>query len=549
MKKIIILFITIISSVSYSQTAITDANFQTAINTCLSTNPVDGLCSDSEYGAMPDWDVSSVTDMALAFSDRTDFNGDISSWVTGDVTNMYQMFLNASSFNQPIGNWDVSSVSSFKQMFSTATSFNQNISSWVTSSANNMSYMFSNAFAFNQPLNNWDVSNVANMNFMFNNAPTFNQPLNDWDLSNMQYMEGMFRYATAFNQPLNDWDVSNVNIMGQMFINASAFNQDVSNWDITSVASMSIMFDSSGLSTDNYDGVLNSWSQQDVQFDVTLGVAGINYCNGANARQSLIDTYGWIITDDGLDCSTAITNANFYSAIDTCLSTNPVDGMCSDSEYGAMPDWDVSSVTDMSVAFNGRNDFNADISSWDVSMVTNMSYLFKNTTFNADISSWDVSSVTNMYQMFYLTTSFNQPIGSWDVSNVTDMSYMFYSASSFNQNISNWCVTNIASEPSEFSAESPLSESNKPVWGTCPTASVDDQNQLDISIYPNPTSDMVYIDGNYTQLKVVVYDILGKQVMNKSITNSIDISQLNKGVYILQLSDGAKLTTQRIIKN
>ena len=129
-----------------------------------------------------------------------------------------------------------------------------------------------------------------------------------------------------------------------------------------------------------------------------------------------------------------------------------------------------------------------------------------------------------------------------------DMDYMFFEATSFNQNISSWCVTNIDSEPTRFSTESPLSESNKPVWGTCPTASVDDQNQLDISIYPNPTSDMVYIDGNYSQLKVVVYDILGKQVKNKPITNSIDISQLEKGVYILQLSDGAKLTTKRIIK-
>ena len=70
-----------------------------------------------------------------------------------------------------------------------------------------------------------------------------------------------------------------------------------------------------------------------------------------------------------------------------------------------------------------------------------------------------------------------------------------------------------------------------------------------LSIYPNPSSDIVYIDGNYTQLKVVVYDILGKQVMKESITNSIDISQLEKGVYILQLSDGAKVSTQRIIKN
>ena len=82
-----------------------------------------------------------------------------------------------------------------------------------------------------------------------------------------------------------------------------------------------------------------------------------------------------------------------------------------------------------------------------------------------------------------------------------------------------------------------------------PSLSIDEENRLNVSIYPNPTSDIVYIEGNYSQLKAVVYDILGKQVMNEPITNSIDISQLEKGVYILQLSDGAKLTTQRIIKN
>ena len=39
------------------------------------------------------------------------------------------------------------------------------------------------------------------------------------------------------------------------------------------------------------------------------------------------------------------------------------------------------------------------------------------------------------------------------------------------------------------------------------------------------------------------------QVIKESITNSLDISQLEKGVYIIQLSDGAKLTTQKILKN
>jgi len=51
---------------------------------------------------------------------------------------------------------------------------------------------------------------------------------------------------------------------------------------------------------------------------------------------------------------------------------------------------------------------------------------------------------------------------------VTNMSSMFKSAIAFNQNISGWCVTNISSEPLDFSLNSALSESNKPVWGTCP---------------------------------------------------------------------------------
>ena len=211
--------------------------------------------------------------------------------------------------------------------------------------------------------------------------------------------------------------------------------------------------------------------------------------------------------------------------------------------------WDVSFVTTMDYMFNGASAFNQPIGEWVVSSVTDMEGMFAYaSTFNQPIGDWVVSSVINMVGMFAYASSFNQPIGDWDVSSVTDMNSMFYYASSFNQDISSWCVTNITSEPTQFSLNSPLLETNKPVWGTCPTASVDDQNQLDISIYPNPTSDIVFIEGNYSQLKVVVYDILGKQVINKSITNSIDISHLEKGVYILQLSDGAKVTTKRIIK-
>ena len=44
---------------------------------------------------------------------------------------------------------------------------------------------------------------------------------------------------------------------------------------------------------------------------------------------------------------------------------------------------------------------------------------------------------------------------------------MFSGASAFNQDLTGWCVTNITSEPENFAANSPLTEVNKPVWGTC----------------------------------------------------------------------------------
>ena len=66
---------------------------------------------------------------------------------------------------------------------------------------------------------------------------------------------------------------------------------------------------------------------------------------------------------------------------------------------------------------------------------------------------------------------------------------------------------------------------------------IEDNLLNDISIYPNPTKDILNFKGNYSEtLNVSVYDTLGKNILNKSlnINSTLDVSKLKSGLYILK---------------
>lgn len=249
------------------------------------------------------WDVSQVTLMYYMFQGAVDFNQPIGNWDVSNVIHMRSMFEYAVSFNQPIDNWDVSNVTSMLSMFDGAQNFNQPLTNWDVSNVTHFNWMFDNATSFNQPLENWDVSMAIQMQGMFNGAISFNQPIGDWDVSSVTNMSYMFKNTQSFNQNVENWDVSNVQQLQGMFQNASAFNQPIGNWDVSIVFNISNMFNGATLSTENYDNLLNGWTTLTLQNNLNFHGGNSNYCNGETARNNIINTFGWTITDNDLDCS------------------------------------------------------------------------------------------------------------------------------------------------------------------------------------------------------------------------------------------------------
>ncbi|MEJ2279850.1 MAG: BspA family leucine-rich repeat surface protein [Candidatus Lokiarchaeota archaeon] len=260
-------------------------------------------CGNLVLNATDNLDLTGTTVLDNAFCDCSNLggSGNMNGWDVSNVTNMEYMFNWASSFNQNISGWDVSRVKDMEGMFEGASAFNQDIGEWNVSSVTNMELMFYDALSFNQAIGSWDVSSVINMGGMFNWAYYFNQDIGGWNVCSVTNMAGMFSDASSFNQNISGWNVSNVTEMRFMFSDAYSFNQNIGSWDVSSVTDMEYMFSDVVLSTSNYNQLLIGWSQLLLQTGVSFNGGLSQYSSGAAAaRQYIINTFHWSITDDGI---------------------------------------------------------------------------------------------------------------------------------------------------------------------------------------------------------------------------------------------------------
>ena len=83
---------------------------------------------------------------------------------------------------------------------------------------------------------------------------------------------------------------------------------------------------------------------------------------------------------------------------------------------------------------------------------------------------------------------------------------------------------------------------------TCLSLSTDNLLNDKIIIYPNPVEDLIHINTGLTILEVEICDVLGKRLNFIKLNNrKIDMTNANKGIYVLKIKTEIGIITKKII--
>jgi len=76
---------------------------------------------------------------------------------------------------------------------------------------------------------------------------------------------------------------------------------------------------------------------------------------------------------------------------------------------------------------------------------------------------------------------------------------------------------------------------------------ITDIDYINVSVYPNPVSDLLQINGKYSEINI--FDLYGKLVLSSNAKKTIDISELSNGIYLVKINNNKAMSINKIIVN
>jgi hypothetical protein len=95
-----------------------------------------------------------------------------------------------------------------------------------------------------------------------------------------------------------------------------------------------------------------------------------------------------------------------------------------------------------------------------------------------------------------------------------------------------------------------------PVWeldgktfgvNECMKTAVSDKTQNQFSLFPNPVTDLIKIESEYLIKSIQIHDSLGRITLRKSDSNTVDVSNLDNGIYTISIQTEEFVSSQRLL--
>ena len=100
-------------------------------------------------------------------------------------------------------------------------------------------------------------------------------------------------------------------------------------------------------------------------------------------------------------------------------------------------------------------------------------------------------------------------------------------------------------------AASPVTEEILVTMTPPQTASIDNLNKYDFSFGPNPTENLIYLSASKNIGNVEIFNLVGQKSLSTNLRDSkgtLDISNLSRGVYIMNVAIDKNVGTYKLIK-